>query len=1453
MKRYPQLLVLILLLAVTNLFSQSKETNIWYFGKYAGIDFNGGAATPLTNGQLTTTEGCATIADTTGALRFYTDGITVWDKTHQIMPNGVDLMGNSSSTQSGIIIPQPGDDNIYYIFTVDAWENNLENGFRYSKVDLTLNGGLGDIVASQKNIKLVDQVCEKVTAVKHGNNNSIWVITHRFNSFDFHAYLISPTNGLSTTPVISSVGDFIGNNINNSRGYIKAAANGEKIAMAVNGYYIYEPTNYVEIFDFDDETGVLSNPVHIDGFSANDSAYGVEFSPNSKYLYVSERTSYGNLYQFDVESNSPSVIYASKHVLSEGTNNGFGAIQLAPDGNIYVARRNSYNIDRILEPDKKGAACEYDPLSFYLSGRRSWEGLPPFIQTYLLPDFIVDGGCLNDTTYFQMNLFAVDSVSWDFGDPNSGVLNYSTDLEPYHIYTEPGIYNVTLTAHLNGLTGVKTHDTKVNVVEADLGPDTIVCEGQLVTLSSDVEFASYTWSNNSSEEFLTVSQPGEYWVNIDYNGCVDEDTIIVEHNPLPLVDFADTTLCEGQTIFLDATYPDATYTWQDGSTSPFQVVDNSGYYEVDIEALGCSATSSLFVNMNPIPTFSLGEDTTLCVGESISFNVAQPNATYVWQDGTTEPNFQVSEPSAISVALTVENCTWVDNVMINYNPLPTVDFGDDITLCENQSLLLNASNPNANYLWHDGSTDSTFHINEAGNYSVEIEMNNCTTTEAIQVNFNPLPIIELGDNMTLCENETVTLEATLAGATYSWQDNSDENTFEVVEAGTYTVQLTLNDCNYTDEITVDYNPLPVADFGDDVTLCDGETITLHATNPNANYTWNNGTSNNTLTVQEAGIYAVEIEMNNCTITEEIQVDYNPLPIIELGDNVTLCETETLVLDGSLNGATYSWQDNSNENTFEVVEAGTYTVQLTLNDCNYTDEITVDYNPLPVADFGDDVTLCDGETITLDATNLNANYTWNNGTSNNTLTVQEAGIYAVEIEVNNCILTEEIQVNYNPIPVVNLGEDLTLCEGENSLIDGTQPNATYLWQDGSTAPTFLANAPGMYSLAVTIDGCQGADEMEISYNPLPVVSLGTTQTLCEGETTTLNAAQGTATYLWNNGSTEPTLFVDQPGNYSVELTIDGCSDVQDFDVFYTPLPVVNLGEDLVICEEETFTLDASHPGGSYLWSNGSTEPQVEVSAAGTFTVEVTVDNCSASDAISVSTITVPSLNLGNDVALCEGETYNLDAYYSDDASYVWSDGNTDSDFTITEEGLYTVAVSNQCGTVEDDIYAFYNAPPPTISIGTDTTICSNSPFIITATNNNTLTYLWQDGSTDAYMSTMEEGVYQVIWENECGASTSYINVEFEDCSCDIFVPNAFSPDANGMNDGFRAYPECELLDYNLKIFNRWGARVFESNDLDDMWNGQFKGRDVQVGVYVYLIEFEHEYGKGILKGDVTVVK
>ncbi len=149
-----KLFFLLFFLCAISSYAQ-KQANIWYFGDNAGVNFNSGSPVALLNGQMSILEGCASIADYNGNLLFYTDGNKIWNRNHAVMQNGTGLMGDNSSTQSAVIVPHPSDQNIYYVFTVDACQNGLANGIRYSKVDMTLASGMGAVVTTEKNILLV--------------------------------------------------------------------------------------------------------------------------------------------------------------------------------------------------------------------------------------------------------------------------------------------------------------------------------------------------------------------------------------------------------------------------------------------------------------------------------------------------------------------------------------------------------------------------------------------------------------------------------------------------------------------------------------------------------------------------------------------------------------------------------------------------------------------------------------------------------------------------------------------------------------------------------------------------------------------------------------------------------------------------------------------------------------------------------------------------------------------------------------------------------------------------------------------------------------------------------------------------------------------------------------------------------------------------------------------------
>lgn len=457
----------ILLIILFNVGFSQNEANIWYFGQNAGLDFNSGVPVPLLDGELNTDEGCASISDGNGDLLFYTDGITVWNRNHTVMLNGTGLNGDVSSTHSAIVIPKPNDPNIYYIFTVD--EVAEPNGLQYSEVDMTLDGGLGGITEN-KNILLFTPTTEKITAIKSSTANEYWVVSHKWNSNEFIAYNISDT-GVNITPVISAVGTFVySTNLDAGLGQIKISPDGTKIAVARS-----QGLSEVQLFDFDASTGMVSNPLTLIDINPNtEQVYGIEFSPNSKVLYVGI---IGNgVFQYNLQAGSSTDIINSQLELTS-LPRPYGALQLATDGKIYVAKNNQFYIDVIDNPNVVGLGCNYQFEYLYLDGRRSKFGLPPFIQTFLLIDDIqFENVCFGDTTSFSLT-DTVDSATWNFDDAASGINNTSTNLTPTHIFSAPGTYEVSVNVTIGTQSASST--TTVTIYEqptATQPQDIFICD-----------------------------------------------------------------------------------------------------------------------------------------------------------------------------------------------------------------------------------------------------------------------------------------------------------------------------------------------------------------------------------------------------------------------------------------------------------------------------------------------------------------------------------------------------------------------------------------------------------------------------------------------------------------------------------------------------------------------------------------------------------------------------------------------------------------------------------------------------------------------------------------------------------------------------------------------------------------------------------------------------------------
>lgn len=456
------------------------------------------------------------------------------------------------------------------------------------------------------------------------------------------------------------------------------------------------------------------------------------------------------------------------------------------------------------------------------------------------------------------------------------------------------------------------------------------------------------------------------------------------------------------------------------------------------------------------------------------------------------------------------------------------------------------------------------------------------------------------------------------------------------------------------------------------------------------------------------------------------------------------------------------------------------------------------------------------------------------------------------------LSFPFDVNFALSNNAELGPDTSLvCEGEVLTLDASVPFGTYQWQDGSTDPTFDVSTSGIYAVTATNDCGEVTDQIEIIYQmDIPQIELGADQTLCPGETLVLDASSELASHIWQDGSTGSTFTVTEPGLYTVEVT-NACGTVMDqVNIDYISPIQLELGPDQVLCAGEQVDVDVTNEDViSYQWQDGSNSPQRSITTDGLYSVTITTACEEQIDEFQVTFITEPALSLGSDTILCVADaplTYDLTI---PGASYQWQDGSTSPVYEVNASGNYAVTVTTACNeftsnalvTVIDSIQQ---------TLIQDTFLCPGQRLILNAKTPVFAEYLWSGGTTEPTLAVTEAGPYQVLVFNDCEERT--FTADVRECErCEFYGPSAFSPNNDGVNDEFRPLTGCEILEYSLQIFDRWGNLLFETTDPDLGWNGMLNGQLLSTGVYVWWLDYTvRENGQPeskIVTGDVAIVK
>ena len=1032
-----------------------KEYHNWYFGQYCGLTFSNGAPIALTNGSNYGWSG-ASISDSLGNLLFYTDGSYIYDRNHNSTPNGYGFYGRSS-TQGSLIVPLPNSKNLFYIINVCHWSNDFsdipETGLFYSIFDINLRDGLGDIVVDGKNIPIYLPLSgcyavDKLTSVRHKNNRDIWIITRNYPGNKFFSFLLTPS-GINPVGKISlSLHNWITGQGQQNIGEIAISPDGATMATA------YDNNEFFEIGNFNTATGLYTPGFkvfpNITPCGSNyESVFGLEFSPDSKFLYTSIRVATINNFecawvqQYDVSILDSASVKQSQITIGAGI---AGSLQNGPDGKIYGGLFDEQYLSVIHNPNKKGLFCNFEFASVSLGegNRKYLWGLPQMLQKYF--SYInYSAACINQPTLFTPNIYPVpDSVYWNFGDAMSGANDTSTFLNTSHIYHTPGDFQVT---HISYWPGGRS-DTSAKTISVlpapfpNIGDTAFICKGDSVALESDI-FESYLWSSGDTTLSITVADTGTYWIEvINSFGCTGRDSVRVDYYPAPVVSdsvLISPTACGGSTgairgITATGVEP-ISVRWLNSYGSLVGTTFDISGLPVDWYSLwltdgrGCTnfiekyyirdagnvlIDTALFTNSycgNNNGSITVKAITGL--GDRLEYSI-NPGE---WL--SNEGNFTNLEPGEYVVKVRVIDSTgcqavWPDQITISNEPGPVVYTSTEPETDNNQdgTVTLTADGfGNLTYILYGIVQDTGYFTGLAsGTYYYEvIDQNGCFTSDSVTVGrIQGFILSAIAGNDTICFSPqllTIPVEVTNFNAVKAFEISLRYDATKV-SCQNYTG---LND--QLDGLTIEVFPA----LERVVAWWTGSSpVTFSATEQLFELVFTaNDTGTSQLAWDQTGLSWFEGENGMLDNVEysigEMQV--NPPAGISVNHSTVCCEGGILTIAPSVAGTqpiTYQWQlpDGGTDNrdmfiSFDARQenSGNYAIKIT-DALGCQDSIIVNARvvPLPSANFPTiNDTIPFEQQFTLEATPGYFSYQWNTGDTTYYITGTEEGSYSVIIQ------------------------------------------------------------------------------------------------------------------------------------------------------------------------------------------------------------------------------------------------------------------------------------------------------------------------------------------------------------------------------------------------------------------------------------------------------------------------
>lgn len=1480
--------------------NEKKRANFWHFGNQVALDFTC-LPTSFTGSQMNAFEGSASISDTNGILQFYTEGTTVWNRNNIVMPNGTGLLGHASSAQSAIITPHPGNPDHYFIFTTDAiWENNGVNGLNWHEVDMTLNAGLGDVIS--KNNQLIDRVQEKLVAVRNASSTGYWVVIQKSDpgstssanvgSNVYHAYEVTAA-GVNPVPVISTTGPLV-------------TWQSYGMYMSPQGDVMVNVHPDLNVYDFNNATGAIT---HRWAATASPFLGNFEFSPDGNLLYGCRNS---EIFQFDLNAPNLAAFQASQTQVST-TGVDMRALQLGPDCKLYGLSSGGGAVHTIDNPNIMGVGCGFTQNAItFVSGTASF-ALTNFCSSFFeFPcgnrlDFDVSGtnaSCINDGTASVINLTGTPPFTflWSTNATTQSISNlgggmyYVTvsdgsgcSITDSVLISQPQTINID-NALISNLTTCTSNDGSIDLTTSIGGSgnlDTILLDG-FETDGHGTRYTANPYPGNASTSYFFM-RGDDASINFSTNPTNEEGTFYfgarrtgfstiptncdVTFNPTNIAGYSNLEMC----VYLAL-----------GRNNMNTDANTRITLEYNIDGSGWNTLMD-FRQPSGFPAYGLSEDTNGDgVGDGIALSTVFQDFCYPIPGTGNNIELRVTTNASGSSL----RQTAFDNVRLKGTPPYTYS-----------------------YLWSTGDTTQDVSNLAAGTYWVQISgSNGCIVTDTFTVT-SPCTVPNLNasfnlSNITICEGDSITFTDNSTGNVTGWTwtfnggspssaNTQGAHTVEFSTAGNYNIVLQVSDGTNTDDTTISITVLAPANGSTSTSICQGDSILLggvyYTTAGTYNDTIFNGAANGcdsivatTLTINPVDTAAFSYSSGNYCLT-----DPNPTP------NITATTGGVFSID---NGGTIN--ANTGEIDINTSGVGSYIVTYTTTGvCPDTATFSVNIVTSTDATITQVGPYCSNDpTVNLSA--VSSGGVWSGtgitDTINGTFNPATSG-------AGNHIITYTISGSCGDVDtmtiVVNPSEDATFnylsatyCQSEpdptptiSGTIGGTFTSSPAgLVINGSSGTIDVsASTPGIYGILYTTPGsnCQDTSTIFVTITVADDATFNyPNTTFCENDPDPSANITGTpggaftsspAGLILNASNGTIDLSASTPGTYGVLYTTPNTNCQDTLTVFIT----INPSDDASFnYSNVTFCISDANPIANITATNGGVfsidnsgsintstgEVDLSSSGAGTFTITYTTNgSCPDTSSTSITINNISDASITPIGSFCSGDSpVNLSAV---DAGGTWSGtGITDAtngtfDPSVAGAGTHeiTYTISGSCGDI-DTITITVSSSPIIDLIITDDNCFNEEGSIVSLVSGGIApySYSWDNGGITSTITDLPSGSYTLVVVDSAGCSNStfgVVNDQNNNCNYHIFLPNIFSPNADNHNDIFKIRGEG-ILSVSLVIYSRWGEKVFETTDPDIGWNGQFKGEDMNAGVFVYYLKATMINNELIEKqGNVTLVR